>query len=473
MEKRNYLLNVVEYMTLIILFMINNEDRLFGFTLTYLLYKVLFSIYKKIDIKKNILKYKNKDNMFRNKGYIYSIIVLFIYGILGMGISFLVSLLLDKVLTINKMIVPLIVVSIVAVIRPFLDITRDLLLTYNKRKLVSCIHYIYYGIDSILTIVIYAIICRLKMPMYIFISMLYIPKIIAFVIVTSLCLVICYKKKTGKNKYSLFEFREVWKDVSDSLVVSDSVKYGYFYISFIILYIVLVNRYAYKIEDVYNIMVVGYLGCLNIILLISDSIKYFTNRICSKYSLGNKLVYLLEICLPLVIWVIIMAKYIYMLLFGNIDSYSILMSFSLLILFIVFYDIMEEEYLRVRRDINKYLIWGIVIMAITIVPFIDSFYRMGYNLINGSIVSTILGISITLILLVFKIKPINRDIVNKYFEKFVMIIYRNIILCFVLVVLQLFIKFNSSRMFSLIIIVIYIGIMLGYFKFKKRGIKDE
>ena len=238
MEKRNYLLNVVEYMTLIILFMINNEDRLFGFTLTYLLYKVLFSIYKKIDIKKNILKYKNKDNMFRNKGYIYSIIVLFIYGILGMGISFLVSLLLDKVLTINKMIVPLMVVSIVVIIRPFLDITRDLLLSYNKRKLASCIHYIYYGLDSILTIVIYAIIYRLKMPMYIFISMLYVPKIIAFVIVISLCLVICYKKKNSKNKYSLLEFREVNKDINSSLVISDSVKYGYFYISFIILYII-------------------------------------------------------------------------------------------------------------------------------------------------------------------------------------------------------------------------------------------
>lgn len=471
MEKKNYLLNVIEYITLIILFMLGNSNKLFVFTLCYLFYKVLSSVYNNIDIKDSILKYKNKDSAFRNKGYIYSIILVLIYGIFGLGISFLLSILIDKVFSIDKIVIPLMITSIVAIFKPILNITYSLLQIYNKKKLASSIHYIYCGIDSVLTIIIYLIINKMKIVNYLFTGILFIPKVISLFIVISLCMMICFKKN-GKDKYKLSELRLVVKDFNKSLTVVDSTKYGYFYISFIILYIVLVNRYGYKIDDVYNTLVIGYLGCLNLVLLFCDSIKYFTNKVCNEYSFGRKIVYLLDKCIPLVIFMIVISKYIYMFLFGNTDGYGILMSFSLLVLFILFYDIIAIEYLKIKENIGKYLLIGIVVMAITIVPLIDSFYRMGYNLINGSVIAIIIGICITLIMLMLKIKVIDRKIVNRYFEKFIMIIYQNIILCFILVILQLVINFNSSRMFSLIVIVIYIGIMIGYFRIKKRGINN-
>ena len=471
MEKKNYLLNVIEYITLIILFMLGNSNKLFVFTLCYLFYKVLSSVYNNIDIKDSILKYKNKDSAFRNKGYIYSIILVLIYGIFGLGISFLLSILIDKVFSIDKIAIPLMITSIVAIFKPILNITYSLLQIYNKKKLASSIHYIYYGIDSVLTIIIYLIINKMKIASYLFTSILFIPKVISLFIVISLCMMICFKKN-GKNKYKLSELRWVVKDFNRSLTVVDSTKYGYFYISFIILYIVLVNRYGYKVDEVYNTLVIGYLGCLSLVLLFCDSIKYFTNKVCNEYSFGRKIVYLLDKCIPLVIFMIVISKYIYMFLFGNTDGYGILMSFSLLVLFILFYDIIAIEYLKIRENIGKYLLIGIVVMAITIVPLIDSFYRMGYNLINGSVIAIIIGICITLIMLMLKIKVIDRKIVNRYFEKFIMIIYQNIILCFILVILQLVINFNSSRMFSLIVIVIYTGIIIGYFRIKKRGINN-
>ena len=471
MEKKNYLLNVIEYVTLIILFMLGDSNKLFTFTLCYLFYKVLSSVYNNINIKDSILKYKNKDSVFRNKGYIYSIILVLIYGIFGLGISFLLSILIDKVFNIDKIVIPLMITSIVVIFKPILNITYSLLQIYNKKKLASSIHYIYYGIDSVLTIIIYLIINKMKIVSYLFTSILFIPKVISLFIVISLCMMICFKKK-GKNKYKLSELRGVVNDFNKSLTVVDSAKYGYFYISFIILYMTLVNRYGYKVDDVYNTLVIGYLGCLNLVLLFCDSIKYFTNKICNEYSFGRKIVYLLDKCIPLVIFIIVISKYIYMFLFGNTDGYGILMSFSLLVLFILFYDIITIEYLKIRENIGKYLLIGIVVMAITIVPLIDSFYRMGYNLINGSVIAIIIGICITLIMLMLKIKVIDRKIVNRYFEKFIMIIYQNIILSFILVILQLVINFNSSRMFSLIVIVIYIGIMIGYFKIKKRGINN-
>lgn len=471
MEKKNYLLNVIEYITLIILFMLGDSTKLFTFTLCYLFYKVLSSVYNNIDIKDSILKYKNKDSAFRNKGYIYSIILVLIYGIFGLGISFLLSMLIDKVFSIDKIVIPLMITSIVTIFKPILNITYSLLQIYNKKKLANSIHYIYYGIDSVLTIIIYLIINKMKIVSYLFTSILFIPKVISLFIVISLCMMICFKKN-GKNKYKLSEFREVVKDFNRSLTVVDSTKYGYFYISFIILYIVLVNRYGYKINEVYNTLVIGYLGCLNLVLLFCDSIKYFTDKVCNEYSFGRKIVYLLDKGIPLVIFMIVISKYIYMFLFGNTDGYGILMSFSLLVLFILFYDIIAIEYLKIRENIGKYLLIGIVVMAITIVPLIDSFYRMGYNLINGSVIAIIIGICITLIMLMLKIKVIDRKIVNRYFEKFIMIIYQNIILCFILVILQLVINFNSSRMFSLIVIVIYIGIIIGYFRIKKRGINN-
>lgn len=472
MEKKKYLLNVIEYITLIILFMLGNGNKLFIYTLCYLFYKVLSGVYDSINVKDSILRYKNKDNIFKNKGYIYSIIILVIYSILGLGISFLLSIGIKKILGITDIVMPLMISSLLVVNRPILDITNDLLIIYNKKKLASSIHYIYYFIDSILLLIIYSIIYKIKMPIYIFTSILFISKVISLFIIISLCLIVSYKKNKSKSKYRLSEFREVFRDFNKSLMVVDSTKYGYFYISFIILYIVLVNRYGYKIEDVYNILVIGYLNCLSIILLVSDSIKYFTNRLCREYSLGRKIIYLLDISIPIVIYMIIMAKYIYMFLFGNIDGYGILMSFSLLVLFITFYDIMVYEYLKVRENVYKYLLVGILIMGITIVPLIDSFYRMGYSLINGSIISIIIGICISLIMLMLKIKVIDRKMVNKYFEKFILIIYQNIILSFILVILQLVINFNTNRMFSLMVIVIYIGIMVGYFRIKKRGINN-
>ena len=471
MEKKNYLLNVIEYITLIILFMLGNSNKLFVFTLCYLFYKVLSSVYNNIDIKDSILRYKNKDSAFRNKGYIYSIILVLIYGIFGLGISFLLSILIDKVFNIDKIVIPLVITSIVTIFKPILNITYSLLQIYNKKKLANSIHYIYYGIDSVLTIIIYLIISKLKVSNYLFTSILFIPEIISLFIVISLCMMICFRKN-GKNKYKLSEFKEVVKNFNKSLTVVDSTKYGYFYISFIILYMTLVNRYGYKIDEVYNSLVIGYLGCLNLVLLFCDSIKYFTNKICNEYSFGRKIVYLLDKCISLVIFIIVISKYIYMFLFGNTDGYGILMSFSLLVLFILFYDIITIEYLKTKENIGKYLLIGIVVMAITIVPLIDSFYRMGYNLINGSVIAIIIGICITLIMLMLKIKVIDRKIVNRYFEKFIMIIYQNIILSFILVILQLVINFNSSRMFSLIVIVIYIGIMIGYFRIKKRGINN-
>ena len=104
MEKKNYLLIVIEYVTLIILFMLGDSNKLFTFTLCYLFYKVLSSVYNNINIKDSILKYKNKDSVFRNKGYIYSIILVLIYGIFGLGISFLLSILINKVFNIDKIV---------------------------------------------------------------------------------------------------------------------------------------------------------------------------------------------------------------------------------------------------------------------------------------------------------------------------------------------------------------------------------
>ena len=247
MEKKNYLLNVIEYVTLIILFMLGDSNKLFTFTLCYLFYKVLSSVYNNVNIKDSILKYKNKDSVFRNKGYIYSIILVLIYGIFGLGISFLLSILIDNVFNIDKIVIPLVITSIVTIFKPILNITYSLLQIYNKKKLANSIHYIYYGVDSILTIIIYLIINKMKIASYLFTSILFIPKIISFFIVISLCMMICFRKN-GKNKYTVSEFREVVNDFNKSLTVVDSTKYGYFYISFIILYMTLVNRKVHNRE---------------------------------------------------------------------------------------------------------------------------------------------------------------------------------------------------------------------------------
>ena len=79
-------------------------------------------------------------------------------------------------------------------------------------------------------------------------------------------------------------------------------------------------------------------------------------------------------------------------------------------------------------------------------------------------VSVVLNISILLL-------PISLYLISICYQNNVKVINKNI-LSFILVILQLVINFNSSRIFSLIVIVIYIGIMIGYFRIKKRGINN-
>ena len=115
------------------------------------------------------------------------------------------------------------------------------------------------------------------------------------------------------------------------------------------------------------------------------------------------------------------------------------------------------------------LIIGIIFKTIVTIPLIDSFYRMGYNLIIGDILSTVIGLLISIIIGLIILNRLYKVNLFKNFEELLKTIYTNIILCFILVIIQLIIPINTASILeSVKTIIIYVIITIIFMIINKK-----
>ena len=147
-----------------------------------------------------------------------------------------------------------------------------------------------------------------------------------------------------------------------------------------------------------------------------------------------------------------------------------LMMTNLMGLFIALYNLTTEN-IKNKQVISISITSGLITKLILIVPLINSFYRMGYNLIYGDIISTIIGLLITIIINYIYIKNKQRKKENN-FEIILKTLYENILLCIILTICQFVIPTKTDNYFkAILLITIYILISIIYLKLKdkKRG----
>jgi len=145
------------------------------------------------------------------------------------------------------------------------------------------------------------------------------------------------------------------------------------------------------------------------------------------------------------------------------------------LMMIGFMVIFTSLYEMTFKEINNYKLGylslgvGILVKFILVIPLIDSFYRMGYNLVYGDIISTIVGMFISVIINYIYLKRKDRE--EKCFEKILKSLYENIFLCIILVIVQFIIPVMTDNYFiALIKIFGYVFISLMFLRFKeKRG----
>ena len=112
---------------------------------------------------------------------------------------------------------------------------------------------------------------------------------------------------------------------------------------------------------------------------------------------------------------------------------------------------------------------------ILIIPLINAFYRTGYNLLYGDILSTIIAMFTSIIINYIHLRSNNKS-TEKYFEKILSILYDNIILAIILIIIQFIIPMDTTDYLKTLgILIIYLVISLIYIfvnnklKNKKKG----
>lgn len=466
MKDRNIIVKILRVLSLIILYYISSKTSMFIYLITLVLYDIYVSSFKHIKLKDTFKKIDNNHQKINLLKYM-SLSILIITSIFIL-LSLLISESINIFLNINKTLLPLVVMSISVITKPILNLIIECLESLNKFKIANRVYYTYYIIEFILFIIFSIITIRLiKLPLYIIVALLYIPKIISFIsIILIFCLILKNTHKEDKEEIKIEYAKEIKSTLKNN--IQDSMisvcEKGFYYISITILYLVLSTRYSYDINAVEKDIVFIYLYGLNIInLVIEIVLKYIEEK---NNNIMPQVIELFRRLMVNSIIIVITAPLICKLIFNQSSSSIYFAMLGFLAIFIALFK-KTFKHVKNKKIIYISLLVGIFSKIILIVPLINSFYRMGYNLIYGDIISTAISMLISIIINYIYLQ--NKCKKEKILEKILTTLYENMILCILLIILQFIIPIKTENyILSLLILLVYIVISLLFFKVKKK-----
>ena len=366
--------------------------------------------------------------------------------------------------------------SLSIITEPIIKVLSEYLESYKRTKLSSNLLNIYYILEMITLIILSIITFRFtKLPIHISISLLYLSKIFSFVVVGILILT-----KIKKLKLNLIKLREekqisYKKEIKEILInnnhisVINLIKNSYYYISLIVLYAILTTRYSYRIDIIEKDLTFIYLYGMYILNFIIDIVSTITKNTNKKENIINYIYVSFKNIITVAIIFGITSPLISKIIFNDNSNSIYLVMIILLSIFIVLYNTTFEN-MKSKKIIYISLISGIICKLVSIIPLINSFYRMGYNLIYGDIISTIIGMFVSVIINYICIKLKNKK--EKTLEKILVTLYESVLLCIILVLLQFIVPVKTDSyikaLFTLILY-IFVSIMFINLKKKKRG----
>lgn len=468
-------------MLMFIKFMLYEKD-IFSVVISFSMFLIFVNSYSHINIEKEV-------NELRNNNYIYSqvrlfyltILIVFLINLIYMGIIYIITLFLsDNYFLFNYNYILLIMGSTIFVI-PTLNILSQYLKANNLKKFGSILKLMFYIIWGFLSIILLIVNYKIDISTYMFAIYIYLLEIFAFIVVILCCLLVIKNKKIFKLKQ--IKKREECKiSLKNKLknIFANNIKHSikkviylsYYYVSIVFVFFILLYRYNYGYKEVISIMLDTYFYdfALILILVLYYILKYkkvisnTINNIKEKGIINNLLIDIANKVISVTILICILSGPILKLLFNSKNS-IVFMFFIWILPFILLY-IIGIKLLEVsssKKVLYITLLTGILVKIVLTIPLINSFYRMGYNLIYGDIVANIIGMFVSYIMTILYLNKKYKIDFSNSFEKILNIVYENIILSLILIISSMVISLNvNSKSQALIVIIIYIVIYVIY-----------
>lgn len=480
--------NIISFLLLILLYNFTKDCNMFLLTLSFSMLIIYTSIFSTTSIKSKLETLYNKKYYYSiNKIFKNSIILVTIITLVLTLISYLTSLLINiKGLSIVNisMCVYLLTSTIIKLEGEYISIIKS-------KKLGNNLLNIYNIVNNILLLITIILLYKVfKLENYLNISILYLISLIPFIIINILIYIFVFKSKKEVQKREENKLNYI-KETKKILVTNkistifNIIQSSYIYLIIVILYSILTNKYNYNYDTIGIYITSIYFYGINTIYFIYKIIKSIyidkfneiKDKIINKenYNLINIINKIVSLSISLTILLIIISKPLNNLLFNNKDM-NIILNVSYILVFYILYNLIINLNIICNKEKNIIitLFTGLIITLITSIPIINSSYRMGYNLVGGSLISIILGITISIIIGIILIKKKLKLSLLNNFNDILNMIYENIIYSLVLVLFTFIVKVNiNSIIKSILVIIFYIFITIIFYITKEKITKKK
>lgn len=480
--------NIISFLLLILLYNFTKDSNMFLLTLSFSMLIIYTSIFSTTSIKSKLETLYNKKYYYSiNKIFKNSIILVTIITLVLTLISYLTSLLINiKGLSIVN--ISMCVYLLTSII---IKLEGEYISIIKSKKLGNNLLNIYNIVNNILLLITIILLYKVfKLENYLNISILYLISLIPFIIINILIYIFIFKNKKEVQKREENKLNYI-KETKKILVTNkistifNIIQSSYIYLIIVILYFILTNKYNYNYDTIGIYITSIYFYGINTIYFIYKIIKSIyidkfneiKDKIINKenYNLINIINKIVSLSISLTILLIIISKPLNNLLFNNKDM-NIILNVSYILVFYILYNLIINLNIICNKEKNIIitLFTGLIITLITSIPIINSSYRMGYNLVGGSLISIILGITISIIIGIILIKKKLKLSLLNNFNDILNMIYENIIYSLVLVLFTFIVKVNiNSIIKSILVIIFYIFITIIFYITKEKITKKK
>ena len=474
------IINILYFLLMIFLFYFTKGSNMLLFTMSFSMFIIFSSLFSSTSIK-------DKINKFNNNKYYYSSKKIFKYTIIFISIIISILMLISYLFSLLINIKGITLVNICMCIYLYTNIIMKIEGEYINNKIINIYNIINIILVFISIILLYKV---FHFDNYINICILYLINIINFIFFNIMFYIFIFRKNKYVKKREENKINYI-KEVKDCLITNkintmfNIIKSSYIYFSIVILYFILINKYNYSYDTIGNYITSIYLYGISVIYFIYkiinniyiDSFNELKNKIINKneYNIYNFINKIINITISLMVLLIIISKPINNILFNG-STINIILDVSYLLFFYIFYEVIININMICNKEKNVIIILliGLVISLITSIPIINSSYRMGYNLVSGSIMSIILGITISTIIGIILIRNKLKLSLLDNFNNILNIIYSNIIYTLILVLFTFIVKVDIDKIFnSVLIIIFYIFISIVFYIIKKKLINKR
>lgn len=472
----------------LLLHYLTRESDIFLLTITFSLSIIFINLFPIDSFLLLMKKYHDKNYTYsENKIFKFGIMMAILLGVITSVTCYLTS----NIVVISNLNIVSIFMSLFLISYWIINLESSYLKINNKKLgdyLLDIFEIISFIIFTIILILSYKI---FNFPEYLKISFLYLSSPIAFVILNIILYLNCFKKKKivpQKEEIKINYIKELKNKISSSanLIVYKILCTSYIYISIIILYFTLINRYNYKYITSTEIINNTYFYGIILIYLIYISIyKYYQTDLKAlkenikiknanvNIRINNLLNSLFSTTLSVITTISIISGPICKLIF-NIDVNIILGLLPLLFTIVLFRFILELN-LSINKSKNNFIIIlsGLLVKVVFEIPLIDTIYRMGYNLSFGSILANTIGLAISILVGIFFLYKKLKISFTSNFNNILNIIYENILLCSILLLFTLIVKVETNNFISSLLVIIFYLIIASLFFAIKKTLKKR